>query len=134
MESHIEEFVRNPYMAVLSTVGAGGNPQATTIWYAFEDGVFWFYVSRDSLKARNMRSHPNVALTIDEREWPYKQAVIYGAAVEQPLDADRARRIAVHYLGEEAGGAMDDEMTADLDRVGFQLEPRRVYWQDFSGE
>ena len=134
MESHIEEFVRNPYMAVLSTVGAGGNPQATTIWYAFEDGDFWFYVSRDSRKARNVRRNPNVVLTIDEREWPYKQAVIYGAATEQPLDADRARRIAVHYLGDEAGGAMDDEMTAELDRVGFRLEPRRVYWQDFSGE
>jgi PPOX class probable F420-dependent enzyme len=121
-------------MAVLSTVGAGGNPQATAIWYAYENGAFWFYVGRDSLKARNVRGNSNVALTIDEREWPYKEAVIYGEVVEQPLDAARARRIAVHYLGEKAGGAMDDEMVAELDRVGFRLEPRRVYWQDFSGE
>ena len=133
MERPVEAFVEQPRLAVLSTVSATNKPQATVIWYAYEDGAFWFYVERDSRKARNLRANADAALTIDERSWPYKQAVIYGTAVEVPLDTAMAHRVAVRYLGEQEGGAMHDHMISNLDRVGFRLTPQRAYWQDFGG-
>lgn len=90
----VRRFLAEAYLGVLSTVGATGTPHATVIWYVLEDEAIWFYVGRDSQKARNLRREPAVAITVDAWDWPYRQAVIYGTAEEAPVDPDRARRIA----------------------------------------
>ncbi len=133
MEGHVEEFVSQPRLAVLSTVSGAGRPQATVVWYAYEDGAFWFNVSKDSIKARNVRANPEVALTVDERTWPYKQAVVYGRAQEASFDEEQARRIAVRYLGEEAGEEMHRHMMENTERVRLRVNPEHIYWQDFDG-
>ena len=133
MNPEIEAFVQQPYLAVLSTVSASGRPQSTVLWYVFEQGAFWFNVGKDSQKARNIRRSPHVSLTIDERTWPYKSAVIYGQAEEVAFDEEQALRIAVRYVGREDGSAMHRAMMAGEERVRMRLLPDRVAWMDFSG-
>ena len=131
MERHVEDFVREARLGVLSTVSPSGRPQATVIWYAYEGGAFWFNVGVGSHKERNLRGNPEVALTIDDRTWPYKQAVIYGRVEEAAFDEEQARRIAVRYLG-EGGEEMHRYMMENTERLRFRLVPERTYWQDFS--
>lgn len=131
MEQTVEDFVREARLGVLSTVSPSGRPQATVIWYAYEDGAFWFNVGVGSRKEKNVRGNPNVALAVDERTWPYKQAVVYGRVEEVPFDEDQARRIAVRYLGEADGGKMHRYMMENTERLRLRLVPERVYWQDF---
>ncbi len=131
MERHVEDFVGEARLGVLSTVSPSGRPQATVIWYAYEDGAFWFNVRVGSRKERNFRGNPEVALTIDDRTWPYKQAVLYGRVEEATFDKEQARRIAVRYLGEEGGEEMHRYMMENTKRLRFRLVPDRTYWQDF---
>jgi PPOX class probable F420-dependent enzyme len=133
MKRHIEDFVKQPRMGVLSTVSPTGKPHSTVIWYIFEADAFWLNVSTDSQKVRNIRRNPEVSLTIDERAWSYKEAVLYGPAEETELDEDQARRIAIRYLGLEDGEAMYRYMMENTQRVRLRLVPRRIYWQDFGG-
>jgi len=131
LEPRVEEFLRQPHVAVLSTVSPSGRPHASAVWYAYEDGALWINVGADSRKARNMRAQPDVALTIDERAWPYKEAVIYGRAVEVEFADEQARSMAVRHLGARDGEAMHRYMMQNVARVRFRLEPTSVHWQDF---
>ena len=133
MDTQVEEFVKNPYLAVLSTVSPSGAPQATVTWYIYEEGVFWFNAGGASQKARNIRRHPEVSLTVDERSWPYKGVTVYGRAEEAAFDEEQARRMAVRYVGESEGGAMHRAMMAGEQRVRIRIVPDRVAQWDFSG-
>ena len=57
------------------------------------------------VRKRNVRANPQVSLTIDTREAPYRGVVLRGRARELPFDDALHRRVAVRYLGEEGGQA-----------------------------
>jgi PPOX class probable F420-dependent enzyme len=112
-EAELEELLSTPEIGVLCTVDPEGRPEGSPIWFeARGTGTVYVHVDRGSKKARNLRQNPNLSLTIDTRQAPYRGAVLHGTAKELPYDEAIRRRVALRYLGPETGEAWL-AMTAD---------------------
>lgn len=102
----IETLLATPEIGVLCTVDADGQPEGSPVWFE-ADGAsrIFLHVDRASRKARSIRRNPKVSLTVDTRSAPYRGVVLRGEARELDYDDARARRIAIRYLGQQAGEA-----------------------------
>ncbi len=101
-----EEFLKQPNVAVLATVGPGGRPHAMPMWYLYEDGVIIMATGSGSRKHRNIEANNRVILVVDRREIPYYALMVQGTAeIGPPLSEELQLKLAVRYLGEEMGRA-----------------------------
>ncbi len=124
-EKEREEFLKEPNVAVLSTVGPGGRAHAAPIWYLYEDGVLIMSTGRGSQKHRNVEAQPEITLVVDRRSLPYYAVMAQGRAEIGPRLADGDRlKMAVRYLGEELGRAYIARVQGE-DSVTIRLRPRK---------
>jgi PPOX class probable F420-dependent enzyme len=120
-----EEFLKQPNVAVLATVGRGGRAHAAPIWYLYENGIFVMSTGRGSQKHRNIERHPEATLVVDRRTLPYYAVMVQGSAeIGPPLSQEARLRMAVRYLGEEMGQAYIARRSGG-DSVSIRLRPRR---------
>jgi len=120
-----EEFLKQPNVAVLATVGPCGRAHAAPIWYLYENGVFIMSTGRGSQKHRNIEAHPEVTLVVDRRTLPYYAVMIQGTAeIGPPLSQEAQLRMAVRYLGEEMGRGYIAWRLGE-DAVTIRLRPRK---------
>jgi general stress protein 26 len=56
------EATRLSPLAHLATVGADGKPDVAPVHPAWLDGTIWVMTAADSVKARNIGTHPDVAM------------------------------------------------------------------------
>src|SRR3989304_10124187 len=123
-EAEREEFLKQPNVAVLATVGPAG-AHAVPIWYLYEHGVFLMSTGRGSQKHRDLERNPNVTLVIDRRTLPYYAVMARGMAEGGPqLSGEERLRMYVRYLGEEMGRAYVARGSGD-DSVSIRLRPRK---------
>ncbi len=125
-EDSREEFLREPNVAVLATVGRGGRAHAAPIWYLYQDGVFIMGTGSGSQKHRNVEANPEITLVIDRRSLPYYAVMAQGKAeIGPPLSDDQRMQMAVRYLGEELGRAYIAR-TSREGSVSIRLRPRKL--------
>jgi PPOX class probable F420-dependent enzyme len=88
--------------AILSTVRTDGRPHSAPIWYALEGHDFLFMTGHDTVKGRNLRRDPRLALCIQDDRPPFTYVLVEGAAeLEADLQVVRtwAERIGGRYMG-----------------------------------
>ena len=123
-EAERDQFLKEPNVAVLATVGPAG-AHAVPIWYLYEQGVFLMSTGRGSQKHRDLERNPNVTLVVDRRTLPYYAVMARGTAEVGPQLSDEERlRMYVRYLGEEMGRAYVARGSGD-DSVSIRLRPRK---------
>ncbi|MGB2695250.1 MAG: PPOX class F420-dependent oxidoreductase [Dehalococcoidia bacterium] len=121
-----EAFLKEPNVAVLTTVDAKGSPHAAPIWYLYDDGVILISTGRGSQKHRNIERNPNVALVVDQRTLPYYALMLHGEAeVGSGFSPEDRLRLAVRYLGDELGRAYVARTSAE-NSVTLRLRPRKI--------
>jgi PPOX class probable F420-dependent enzyme len=88
--------------AHLATVGPAG-PTSVPVWIDVEGDRLVFFTQSGSRKARNIARDPRVALSVVDRDDPYRQADVRGRVVER-RDGEAALaamdRLALKYIGE----------------------------------
>lgn len=125
-QEYLEEFLEQPNVAVLATVGPGGSAHAAPIWYLYEDGVFTMGTGRGAQKHRNIERQPEVTLVIDRRTLPYYAVMVQGSAEIGPSLSEEVRlKMALRYLGEEMGRAYIARRSG-ADSVSIRLRPRKI--------
>lgn len=121
-----ESFLKEPQVAVLTTLGPDGWPHSAPMWYLYEDGVFTMITGADSRKRRNVERRREVSLVMDQRERPYFAVMIQGEAEVGPPPTPEFRlRLTSHYLGEAGGRAYVRENRTD-GMVTLIVRPRKV--------
>jgi PPOX class probable F420-dependent enzyme len=87
--------------AHLATLGPKG-PTSVPIWIGVDDDRLVFFTQRGSRKAVNIRRDARVALSVTDRDDPYRQADVRGHVVER-LEGEAAiaamDRISQKYIG-----------------------------------
>ena len=128
IEPHVDEFLGQTLVGVISTVDAHGRPCSAPIWYQWEAGAAYFFTGRRTLKSRNLLRGPHACLCVDWREPPYKSVVLSGVVEEVDRQLyDLVLSMAVRYYGEEEGHEFADSFLAEeTDLVVFRLIPTRV--------
>jgi hypothetical protein len=87
-----------PRVARLATTG----PTVRPVWFLWEDNAFWVFIGTWSTLDRRLARDPAFELVVDICELDtglVRQVVARGKGEVLPLDAPRARRKLVRYLG-----------------------------------
>jgi PPOX class probable F420-dependent enzyme len=85
----LRQLIESGPMAHLTTINPDGSPQVTVIWIGLDgDDLVSTHVSDSTVKIRNIRRDPRVALSFDApREsgiWINPYAVVYAQATVEP--------------------------------------------------
>jgi PPOX class probable F420-dependent enzyme len=98
----VRELLSKPNPAVVSTLGAHGQPVSVATWYLLEGDRILVNMDQGRKRLDHLRRDPRVSLTVlDEAGW-YTHVSLQGRVVEMREDPDLADidRLARHYTGE----------------------------------
>ena len=86
LSADIKQLLDRPNFAHLSTLMADGAPQSVPVWVGREGDRILVCTGEGSLKARNTRRDPRVALSVVDAADPYREAQLRGRVVERRPD------------------------------------------------
>ena len=91
-----------PVLAHVATVMADGSPQVTPVWVDTDGKSVIFNTAKGRVKYRNIEREPRVAISVVDRDDPYRTVVIRGKAELIDAGADaHIDKLAKKYLGAE---------------------------------
>ncbi len=88
LSDDVKALIDRPNFIHLATIMADGSPQSVPVWAGREGDCILICTGEGSLKARNTRRDPRVALSLTDLEDPYSEAQLRGRVVERRPDAD----------------------------------------------
>ena len=115
-------YFESTAVAHLSTLMRDGSPHSVPVWIGVDDDRLMFFTEADSLKDRNLRRDPRVAVSVTGLDDPLAMAFVRGVAVERREGDDAlpfVDRISHLYTG------LPSPMRSGL-AVWF-IEPRRAW-------
>ena len=85
----------------LATLLPNGTPQTSPVWVDFDDTYVLVNSARGRLKDKNMRQRPQVALSIQDPDDPYRYLEVRGRVMEitEQGAEEHIDRLAKRYLG-----------------------------------
>ena len=92
LDPQVRELLEGANFVSLATLTADGSPHATTVWVACEDGRPCFFTQPSSFKAKNIGRDPRVAITVVDRDNPYRSGQLRGSVTET-VEGDAALEI-----------------------------------------
>jgi PPOX class probable F420-dependent enzyme len=84
----IRRLLDRPNFAHLATLMPDGSPQSAPVWVGREGDRILVCTGEGSLKAKNTRRDPRIALSIVDRGDPYMEAQLRARVVERRPDRD----------------------------------------------
>jgi PPOX class probable F420-dependent enzyme len=90
LSEDVKKLIDGPNFAHLATIMPDGSPQSAPVWVLREGDRIVVGTSEGSLKAKNTRRDPRVALSIVDVTDPYTEAQLRGRVVEHRPDRDLA--------------------------------------------
>ncbi len=126
-QQELEEFLGRPLIVSFTTIRQDGSPHTTPIWYEYDAGKFYCWVDADTIKTRNIRRNPRVALCIATHDEPYKYVVAEGTCeITSDGAAQRGHSISTRYYGEARGRQFAQEITDAGNQVVLVVTPTRL--------
>ncbi len=61
----LEEFLSKPILARIATVGKNCTPHIAPVWFIYDDGAVIIGTRKNTMKIRNIKNNPAVAIAID---------------------------------------------------------------------
>jgi PPOX class probable F420-dependent enzyme len=83
-----KQLIDHPNFAHLATLMSDGSPQSVPVWIGCEGEYLIICTGEGSLKAKNTRRDPRVALSVVDFHNPYEEVQIRGRVVERRPDSD----------------------------------------------
>jgi PPOX class probable F420-dependent enzyme len=129
LSDDVKALVRDANFAHLATLMADGSPQNAPVWVDLDGDRILVGTGEGSLKARNTRRDPRVALSIVAYDNPYVEAQLRGRVVERRPDADFAvmDRVSRKYTGRpfpmRDNPAQRVVLVVEVERVRFTRLP-----------
>lgn len=88
LSPEIKQLLDRPNFAHLATVMPDGSPHSVPVWVGRDGDRILVCTGDGSLKARNTRRDPRVALSIVDGRDPYMEAQLRGRVIERRPDPD----------------------------------------------
>lgn len=122
----VKEFLQKPNLAVLATISPKGRPQATPVWFLVDGDRVVVNTSRGRVKHHNIEKNPHVAVTVVDRDDPYRYVQIQGKVVKLDWDngARDIDRLSLRYRGRKYQYPATDSPDR---RVSLIIRPSKVY-------
>ena len=126
-ENEINKILRGPHLSIISTIRPDGTPHMTPVWHLVTGEQIIVAVESISIKARNVRHNPNVALCLALNETPQRWLQVNGtASVDNEGVAEMVCAITKHYLGAEEGLTYAKDVLERLEFVLLTITPGTI--------
>ena len=136
-KSERERFLDGRHVCILATIGPGGEPVLTPIWYLYRDGRILIRTGVQSIKALNVARDPRVTICVQDERPPYASITIHGRATIEKAPDGLGEVISRRYLGAVGGAAymrLAREAVEQSEEITLVVTPGRVLSQDFAPE
>lgn len=122
-ESHSGIFKKRAF-AHVATVDADGTPQVTPVWVDYDGEYVLINSAQGRKKDRNMRTRPQIGLSVQDPDNPYRYVGVQGRITEITTDGAEAMMhgFARKYWGKDAYPLHEGEV-----RVIYKIAPERVW-------
>lgn len=130
-EAEIADFVASSRTGTLATVGLGGQPHLTAMWYGVVDGDIWLETKAKSQKAVNLKRDPRVSFLLEDgNTYDTLRGVSFEGVAEIVDDPDAIFRVGVS-VWERYNGPYTDDRRPAVDqmmhnRVAVRIVTRRT--------
>ncbi|MBW0015870.1 PPOX class F420-dependent oxidoreductase [Mycobacterium sp.] len=116
-DAEIADFVVKSRTGTLATVGPGGHPHLTAMWYAVVDGEIWLETKAKSQKAVNLMRDPRVSFLIEDGDtYDTLRGASFEGVAEIVDDPDVSHRVGVSVF-ERYTGPYSDEMKPFVEQM-----------------
>lgn len=121
------DMLERPLFGHLGAVKPDGAPQVTPVWFAWDGEFLAFTTSTQRRKYHHMVANPNVALSVNDPEQPYRYLEVRGTVerIEPDTDGDFFFQLADRYGLEMGRGDLGDAPY----RVKILVRPTRTTQQ-----
>jgi PPOX class probable F420-dependent enzyme len=111
--------------AQLATIMQDGSPQVTPVWWEFDGKHVVINSAKGRTKDLNMRRNPNVALSIQDPENPYRHLSVKGKVVEITENGADAHidKLAKKYIGKDV---YPNRRPGEV-RVIYRILPEKIF-------
>ena len=99
LSAEAKALIDRPNFSHLATLMADGSPQSVPVWVGREGERLIVCTSEGSLKGRNTRRDPRVALSIVDFRNPYEEVQLRGRVVELPEAQDDPALVLLDHPG-----------------------------------
>jgi PPOX class probable F420-dependent enzyme len=129
LSKELAELLDRPNFADLSTLMPDGAPHSDPVWVLRDGNTMYVGTGETTLKAKNTRRDPRIALSIVDRENPYEEAQLRGRVVEHREDNDMKimDRISHKYTGKDfpfgRGGPGRVALVIEIERARYLKLP-----------
>jgi PPOX class probable F420-dependent enzyme len=126
LPDHVRELFDGPNYAHLATLMPDGSPHSVVVWTTVEDGRPVFFTQPTSQKALNCDRDPRVAISITDRDNPFRTARVRGRVVatrEGDAALEVMDRMSVKYTGEPFPVRSGVLYEIEPDKVGYMELP-----------
>ena len=125
--ARLSRFLEGPWIAVLATIGSGGVPLLTPVWYNYASGRLTITSRKETTKFRNLSRDSRVSLSICSEPQALEYVTIWGRAETEDGDSIWPATRAIIERYEEPENV--DDRLAQLqtqNRAIISVEPERV--------
>jgi PPOX class probable F420-dependent enzyme len=124
----LEERLRTEYIAWITTVTPGEQPQSSPVWFLWDEGEFLVYAQPHSWKVRNIRGHPKVSLHLNSDDESGRVVTFEGFArisEGEPLAHQVAAYLAKYRMGIADIGMTPEQLAVEYS-TALRITPTRV--------
>jgi PPOX class probable F420-dependent enzyme len=119
------DLVEEPHIGVLTTVSPEGVPLGTPVWFDYKKDkqVLRFNTAKGRTKHKFIDNHKEVAMTIMDRDNPYRYLMIQGIVTDITEDGAEAH---VHQLARRYTDQEEYPIQKGNTRLKFVIQPENV--------
>src|SRR5208282_4608383 len=88
LSEEAKQLIDRPNFAHLATLMPDGSPSATPVWIGRDGDHLMICMSDDSLKGKNTKRDPRIALSVVDFDNPYEEVQIRGRVIERRPDPE----------------------------------------------
>ena len=103
LTDEVRDLLTAPNLVHLATLMPDGSPHTVAVWADLEGDHIFFFTQPQSRKARNLEQDPRVALSVVDRDNPYRSARVRGRVVATHTGDEALAmidRLSQSYIGE----------------------------------
>jgi len=122
---NFSDLFQKKTFAQLATIMNDGTPQVTPVWCEYDGTHVLINSAKGRTKDLNMRRNPNVALSIQDPENPYRHLSLKGKVVEIAENGADAHidRLSKKYTGRDVYG---NRRPGEV-RVTYRILPEKIF-------
>jgi len=120
-----EDFLSERRNATIATLNAKGDPQLTPAIFYWDGATFYFTITKETVKYKNIKRDPRVSVIVDD-VLDHHSVIAKGKAKIQEQDIwDMTRKIVYKYYGQEEGDPYLEQFKKQ-NRVLIVLKPAKI--------